>query len=325
TLNNPKNQNFKKIMKNYPVKEFLKKHSKLLTANTERERRILEYRDVIYSRIIEEIRKYYRRVQSGDYRYDGMPEISRGIHEKFPPPGPNPDEPNQPEENFSPPVVAEPAKRQTPPRDAQGRFIKKVVAVMVDAQKWLDEKYPNKKEIIKIDGIRKKLTENKLTELTITNCPNLRIINARINQLTNLDVSNCPNLTNLCIMYDGPGKIEENNFFGSLKALENCKDLKKLNITNQPNIKGGLEFLPTEKLTHFGCDGTEFEEQLKPFNGNVKKWQLAQKTKKPEVRKSESGPSQTQEQPTKTEETPKINEQPTPTDPPIISEPEKAP
>ena len=40
---------------------------------------MLEYRDIIFSRIIEEIRKYYRRVIRGDYRYDGMPDIKRGI------------------------------------------------------------------------------------------------------------------------------------------------------------------------------------------------------------------------------------------------------
>ncbi|CAG8723092.1 25435_t:CDS:2 [Racocetra persica] len=51
-----------------------------------------------------------------------------------------------------------------------------------------------------------------------------------------------------------------NNFSGSLKALENCKDLEYLCIGYQPNIKGGLEYLPAEKLTYFGCDGTEFKE-----------------------------------------------------------------
>jgi hypothetical protein len=44
-----------------------------------------------------------------------------------------------------------------------------------------------------------------------------------------------------------------NNFFGSLKALENCKNLKWICIGSQPNIKEGLEYLPAEKLTHFGC------------------------------------------------------------------------
>ncbi|CAG8627295.1 10831_t:CDS:2 [Cetraspora pellucida] len=187
-----------KNMKNTPEKPDLKNFSdtelQAELLKRKRERRILEYRDVIYSRIIEEIRKYYRRVQSGDYRYDGMPEISRaatptiiemnpskeimpeekrlicshcgreikpdsedfcekcdgdfhshclkkaydrGVREKSPPLKPNPDEPNPPEENFSPSVVAEPAKRQTPPRNAQGRFIKKVVA-------GLDPKHPAK-------------------------------------------------------------------------------------------------------------------------------------------------------------------------------------
>jgi hypothetical protein len=45
--------------------------------------------------------------------------------EKFPPQENNPDEPKAPEKNFSPPTVAEQAKRQTPPRDEKGRFIKR--------------------------------------------------------------------------------------------------------------------------------------------------------------------------------------------------------
>ncbi|CAG8773536.1 26851_t:CDS:2, partial [Racocetra persica] len=56
--------------------------------------------------------------------------------------------------------------------------------------------------------------------------------------------------------------------------LENCKDLEYLCIGYQPNIKGGLKFLPAEKLTYFGCDGTEFKEMLKPFDYDVYAWQL---------------------------------------------------
>jgi flagellar basal body-associated protein FliL len=48
--------------------------------------------------------------------------------EKFPPQENSSDEPNEPEENFSPPSVPAQAKKQTPPRDARGRFIKKVVS-----------------------------------------------------------------------------------------------------------------------------------------------------------------------------------------------------
>lgn len=44
--------------KTYPVKEFLKKHSKLLNANEERANKMLEYRDIIFDRITKEIRKY---------------------------------------------------------------------------------------------------------------------------------------------------------------------------------------------------------------------------------------------------------------------------
>ncbi|CAG8777974.1 2816_t:CDS:2, partial [Racocetra fulgida] len=51
-----------------------------------------------------------------------------------------------------------PPKKSSLPRDAKGRFIKKVVAVMVNAQKWLDKKYPNKDKIEKINGDRELLT-----------------------------------------------------------------------------------------------------------------------------------------------------------------------
>jgi Leucine-rich repeat (LRR) protein len=40
----------------------------------------------------------------------------------------------------------------------------------------------------------------------------------------------------------------QNNFYGSLKSLENCQQLEFLCIALQKNVKGGLEYLPTEKL-----------------------------------------------------------------------------
>ena len=56
------------------------------------------------------------------------------------------------------------------------------------------------------------------------------------------------------------GTTTTNNFYGSLKSLENCKQLEFLCIGQQVNIKDGLEYLPLDKLTYFGCHGTVFQE-----------------------------------------------------------------
>ncbi|CAG8632920.1 23403_t:CDS:2 [Racocetra persica] len=45
--------------------------------------------------------------------------------------------------------------------------------------------------------------------------------------------------------------FSNNNFSGSLKALKNCRELEYVCIGYQTNIKGGLEYLPIEKLTYF--------------------------------------------------------------------------
>ena len=38
---------------------------------------------------------------------------------------------------------------------------------------------------------------NRLTELDLSNCPNLIVLECHDNQITELDLSNCPNLTHL--------------------------------------------------------------------------------------------------------------------------------
>ena len=79
TKNNALNKFLELQPKNYPIQEFLVKHSRLLISNEREREKILAYRDQIFARIITEIRKYYRRTIKGDYRYAGMPEISRGV------------------------------------------------------------------------------------------------------------------------------------------------------------------------------------------------------------------------------------------------------
>ncbi|CAG8807483.1 7428_t:CDS:1, partial [Racocetra fulgida] len=64
---------------------------------------------------------------------------------------------------------------------------------MVNAQEWLDEKYPNKEGVKVINGYRKELTG----KLTIADFPQLEKINVYENQLTQLHLNNCPQLTYL--------------------------------------------------------------------------------------------------------------------------------
>ena len=65
-----------------------------------------------------------------------------------------------------------------------------------------------------------------------------------------------------------------NDFCGSLKALENCKKLEFLCIGQNRKIIGGLEYLPLEKLKRFGCYGTVFQDQLRPFDYDIFAWKL---------------------------------------------------
>ena len=47
--------------------------------NEKQANKIMEYRDIIFDRIINEVRKYYHRTIKGNYRYAGMPEIKGGV------------------------------------------------------------------------------------------------------------------------------------------------------------------------------------------------------------------------------------------------------
>src|SRR4051794_28844641 len=90
--NNALNNILEPKEKNFPVKEFLLQRSRLVELNrqelTEKglnryeqaeQTRIYELRDKVFSQIREIIAKYYRATIKGDYRFDGMPEIKRGI------------------------------------------------------------------------------------------------------------------------------------------------------------------------------------------------------------------------------------------------------
>ena len=77
-----------------PIKEFLLQHSYLVKFNqkeqtgqelNQREQaqqiRIYELRKRVFSQIIEQLARYYETAIKGNYYYDGMPEIKRGIRD----------------------------------------------------------------------------------------------------------------------------------------------------------------------------------------------------------------------------------------------------
>ena len=76
----------------YPVKEFLLKCSYLVKfdkkeqsgrsltqAKQKRRTKIFEQRDKAFANIRKEFQKYYETATNGDYRYNGKPEIEKGI------------------------------------------------------------------------------------------------------------------------------------------------------------------------------------------------------------------------------------------------------
>jgi hypothetical protein len=76
----------------YPVKDFLTAHSYLVQfqekeasgksltkAKRAKEERIYQLRDKVFDHIQKELARYYQATIKGDYRYDGMPVIQRGI------------------------------------------------------------------------------------------------------------------------------------------------------------------------------------------------------------------------------------------------------
>jgi hypothetical protein len=79
-------------------------------------------------------------------------------------------------------------------------------------------------------------------------------------------------------------KKQNNEFYGSLKALKNCQNLEFLCLACQ-NVKGGLEYLPTEKLTHFGCYFTSYADELMNYDYDIHAWQLVNVKEKLDIEK----------------------------------------
>jgi hypothetical protein len=168
-----------------------------------------------------------------------------------------------------------------------------------NAQEWLDEKYDKEGR----NKIKKIELENKVDiilkgEVDLRNFSSLEEINLSDNLLTRINIeglsklkkiflaknlinqeleifSNCYDLTELDLGFTAIDKdtaeksqgSPNNNFTGSLTNLTLLKNLEKLEIPFQKNIKGGLNNLPKKKLVQLNVLGTEFHEKLLMYGG----------------------------------------------------------
>jgi hypothetical protein len=143
---------------------------------------------------------------------------------------------------------------------------------------------------------------NKLTSVNTDNNPELTEFNFLDNQFTSLSLANnkkleivigyknkisadlviFSHLTNLKKLDLGlPERTPDdlhNDFYGSLKSLENCGNLEWLCIGQNKRITEGLEYLPDSLIVvdedsknHFGCHGTVFENTFKNFDCSLGK------------------------------------------------------
>lgn len=177
---------------------------------------------------------------------------------------------------------------------------------MVEARKYLDKNFPKEQrgKIVELNISKKDLTEhldlsdfknlkrldcnwNKIDSINISKNFLLEEIFVAGNRLTH-DINIFSHLEKLKILdlgvhyYNEPKfnftKIQ-NDFYGSLKSLENCKELEYLCIANQRKIRGGLKYLPSEKMNHFGCHYTSYEGLAKGSR-ELQKWQENERVRK---------------------------------------------
>ncbi|CAG8597362.1 34518_t:CDS:2, partial [Racocetra persica] len=130
---------------------------------------------------------------------------------------------------------------------------------MVNAREWLEKEYPLEKRV--------EITDLKIRSKDLSNCYELTYIECQGNLLTNTDfLAALPSAPKLISLYIGENDFAEqdlnegliNRFQGSLKHLQNMKNLKKLGIGNT-NVDSGLECL------------AENNERLRNKDSNQKK------------------------------------------------------
>jgi hypothetical protein len=100
-------------------------------------------------------------------------------------------------------------------------------------------------------------SNNKIKDLNLKENTNLKIVNVAGNKIqSNLKIfSYLVKLEELTLEANRPDweTKTHNCFRGSLDCLENCQNLRSLQIGYQPDINTGLSHLPTEKLENFSC------------------------------------------------------------------------
>jgi hypothetical protein len=180
------------------------------------------------------------------------------------------------------------------------------------ARKWLDENYleNEREQITNLDISYGKINEKKESEkiklkggLRLKNFTSLEKLNCSGHQLTDLDLSDCPKLIELKCDNNKELVTKNLDFLtslinlkeldisdcskvkGSLKSLENMKQLEKISI-NHTNISEGLECLP-ESCQELNCEldydysSVEIAKQLSKFSQgegkyDLKKWRIDQ-------------------------------------------------
>jgi len=136
---------------------------------------------------------------------------------------------------------------------------------MVKAQEWLDQNYPNREERKNVFKLELRGT-NFQGHLDLRDFVNLKELFCHSEAITSLDLSNCPKLVRILVYRNNISqdlntfshltKLEKldlgwesgysNDFYGSLKSLENCKNLGFICIAMQTGITEGLEYVPTK-------------------------------------------------------------------------------
>ena len=147
----------------------------------------------------------------------------------------------------------------TIPKERRGETI--IIDITDQVQGHLDlQEFPNLQKIKCING--------NITSVDLTNNKKLKSIELQGNQI-HQDLNIFSHLTQLEKLDLGQTERKGNDFFGSLKSLENCKDLSYLCIGYNEKITEGLEYLPSENLEWFGVHETVFKDMLKPFDYSV--------------------------------------------------------
>ncbi|KLL04074.1 MAG: hypothetical protein MRERV_28c026 [Mycoplasmataceae bacterium RV_VA103A] len=159
---------------------------------------------------------------------------------------------------------------------------------MVEAQKWLDEKYPSKggrkkveeiymnsprrsieghldlndfvnlKKLVCSNNNLTSLNNNNLTSLNIKSCPDLEYLDCGSNSITDLDISGCPNITYLDCRKNKLSELD----------LSKCSKIMTLKCEkNRLTSLNFLKHLDDKKLKRLDLNDNNFlKSNLDPFS-----------------------------------------------------------